>query len=66
MNRGISISAYLVVCLIAAHLTGCISINQIVPVAKGPIAANSARIVVKRESADIGSGAPMFIIDSGK
>ena len=65
MNRGISISAYLAVCLIAAHLTGCISTNQIVPVAKGPIAADSARIVVKRESADIGSGAPMFIIDSG-
>jgi hypothetical protein len=66
MNRRISISAYLAVCLIATYLTGCISTNQVVPVATGSIAANSARIVVKRESAYAGSGAPMFIIDSGK
>jgi hypothetical protein len=37
-----------------------------VPVASGTIPANSARIIVKRESAYAGSGAPMFIIDSGK
>ena len=66
MNRWFSISAYLAVCLIAVHLAGCISTHQVVPVATGSIAANSARIIVKRESASAGSGAPMFIIDSGK
>ena len=66
MNRRIFTSACLTVCLIAVHLVGCISTHQVVPVATGSIAANSARIVVKRESASAGSGAPMFIIDSGK
>jgi hypothetical protein len=66
MNRRISISAYLAVCLIVTHLVGCISTKQVVPVTTGSIAANSARIVVKRESAFAGYGAPMFITDSGK
>jgi len=65
MNRRIFTSACLTICLIAVHLVGCISTHQIVPVATGSIATNSARIVVKRESAYAGSGAPMFIIDSG-
>jgi hypothetical protein len=66
MNRRIFTSACLTICLIAVNLVGCISTHQVVPVATGSIATNSARIVVKRESAYAGSGAPMFIVDSGK
>jgi hypothetical protein len=66
MNRRNSLSAYIVFYLVVVLLIGCASTHQVVPVATGSIAANSARIVVKRESAYAGSGAPMFIIDSGK
>jgi hypothetical protein len=66
MNRRIFMLACIAICLTAALLAGCASTKQMVPVASGTIPANSARIVVKRESGFVGSGAPMFIIDSGK
>jgi hypothetical protein len=66
MNRRILLLPWTTICMGAALLTGCASTNQLVPVASGPIPANSARIVVSRGGGFVGSAAPIGIIDSGK
>jgi hypothetical protein len=57
---------FVAVCLTTAFLIGCATTKQIVPVASGPIPANSARIIVLREGGITGSAAPIGITDSGK
>lgn len=65
MNRRILILICMLFCLVV--ISSCASTTQqIVPIATGPIPANSARIIVSRDSQIIGSAAPFSIMDNGK
>jgi hypothetical protein len=52
--------------LVSVLLAGCASTNQFAPIATGPIATNSARIVVSRDKGFVGCAAAMAIADNGK
>jgi hypothetical protein len=55
MNRRIFILTCIWVYLVATFMVGCASTNQIVSQAKGPIPANSARILLTRDTRNIDS-----------
>ncbi len=66
MKSKMAILTFVAVGLGSIFFTGCASTNQMVPVATGPIATNSSRIVVSREKTFVGCAAPVGIIDSGR
>jgi len=65
MNNRWAVLLFMSVCLASALLAGCASTHQITAIATGPIAADSARIIVSRDSEIHGSAVPFVIVDSG-